>query len=117
MPSLTVVEDLDVLKERRAGLELRAEWLTSEQFALQGSKEALGPRVVVAITHRAHRAADADGLTALAEEQRGVLTAVIGVVDDALARSPVPDRHLQRAHDQFAPEMVSHGPASPPHDD
>ena len=111
MPPLSVVEHFDVLEERSAGLELRAEWLTGEQFALQARKEALDHRVVIAITYRAHGAADADGLATLPEAQRGVLTAVVGVMDDALTRSPVSDRQLQRAHDQFAPEVVSHGSA------
>jgi hypothetical protein len=47
-------------------------------------------------------------------EERGILAAVVGMVNDAVSRSPVPDRHLQRADHQFRPQMIRHGPAHDP---
>lgn len=85
-----------------------------EQLAFQRGEEALGHGLVVAVTDRAHRTADADRLTALAEEQRGVLAAVVGVMDHPLARTAVPDRHLERAHDQLGAQVISHRPTDHP---
>jgi len=96
MPALPVVEDLDVLEEGGAGLQVSAERLVGEEFALQGREEARGHRVVVAIADGPHRAADADRLAVLAEEQRGVLAAMVGVVNDARAGSPGPGRRSRR---------------------
>jgi hypothetical protein len=68
--------------------QVGAERLAGEECALQGREEAFGHRVVVAIADGPHRAADADRLAALAEQQRGVLAAMVGVVNDARAGSP-----------------------------
>ena len=114
MAALAVVEDLDVLKERGAGLQMRAEGLPGKEFALQGGEEALGHCVIVTVADRPHRAADAHRLAALAEEQRGVLRAVIGVVNDTLTRFAVPDRHLQRPDDQRGAQVRRHRPAHDP---
>jgi len=114
MAALPVIEDFDVLKEGRAGRVLGRERLTSEEFALQGGEETLGHGVVIAVADRPHGAADADRVAALPEEQRGVLAAMVGVVNDPLTRPPVPDGHLQRGHDQFGAQVISHGPAHDP---
>lgn len=65
-------------------------------------EEALGHRIVVAI---AHRAMNANHLTAFAEAQRRVVTVVVGVVDDALIWASVPDRHFQRSHDELGAQI------------
>src|SRR5258706_7685351 len=114
MAALPVIEDFDVLKEGRAGRVLGRERLTSEEFALQGGEETLGHGVVIAVADRPHGAADADRVAALPEEQRGVLAAMVGVVNDPRTRPPVPDGHLQRGHDQFGAQVISHGPAYDP---
>jgi hypothetical protein len=90
MPTLSVVEDLDLLKERAARLQVGAQGLAGEEFALQDGEEAFGYGVVVAIADRPHRAADAHGLAALPKEQRGILATMVGVMDHPIARSPVP---------------------------
>jgi hypothetical protein len=48
MPPLTVVEDLDVLEERGAGLVLGPKGLAGQELALQGGEEAFGHRIVIA---------------------------------------------------------------------
>src|SRR5262249_5659824 len=97
MPALPVIEDLEVLEERGAGFDPGAERLADEEFALHRREEALGHRIVVAVADAAPGAADADRLTALPEEQRGALAAMVGMVNHASSRPPVPDCHLQRA--------------------
>ena len=54
MPPLAIVEDLEVLEQRRAGHELGWERLAGEQFTLQGRKSALSHGVVVAVAYRPH---------------------------------------------------------------
>ena len=48
---------------------------------------------------------------ALAEEQRDVLRAVIGVMDHAGARSSSRDGHLERVDDELGAQVVAHRPA------
>src|SRR5262249_57789312 len=86
MPALPIVEHLDVVEERGAGLGMRAEGAPSQHLALQGCEEALGHRVVVAVADRAHRAADPRRLALVPEEQRGVLAAMVGVVNHTDSR-------------------------------
>src|SRR5262245_48766703 len=114
MSSLAGIEDFDVVKESRAGLRLCRERLASQQFALEGGKEALGHGVVIAVADRPHRAADADGPTALAEEQRRLLAAMIGVVNDVTPCSPLPDCHCERSHDYLGAQVIGHRPANDP---
>src|SRR5260370_10200438 len=95
MTALTVVEDFDVLEERRAGRDVGRERLARQQLALERGEEALGHGVVVPVPDRAHRAADPHRLTALPEQERGVLPAMVRGLDDASAWSPVPDPHPQ----------------------
>lgn len=111
MAPLPVVEDLDVLEECGAGLVMGSEGLAGEEFALEGGKEALGHRIVVTVADRTHRAANAYCLAVLSELEGGVLTAMVGVMDQAILWSPIPDRHLERPDDQFGPQVCCHGPA------
>ena len=53
-----------------------------EPLAFQRREEAFGHRVVVSIAHRASGGSPDQPLASLTERQRGVLTAVIRVVDD-----------------------------------
>ena len=110
MAALAVGEDLEVLEERGAGLEVGPKGLPGEELALQGGEEAFGHGIVVAIANGTHGAADADRLAAFAEEQRRVLSAMVGVVNHAALWSAVPDRHLQGANPQFRSEVIRHGP-------
>jgi hypothetical protein len=52
-------------------------------------------------------------LAAFADGQRRVLAAVIGMVDHAGGRPPVPHRHLQGCHDQLRAQVCGHGPPDP----
>src|SRR5262249_14019760 len=48
MPTLPVIEDREVVEERRARLQIGAEGAPGQQGALQGRKEALRQGIVVA---------------------------------------------------------------------
>ncbi len=111
MTALTVIEDGEVLEERRAGRDVGRERRPRQQRALQRGEEALGHGVVVAVADRAQRAADPHRLRALPEPERGELAARVRGGDDARAWSPVPDRHLQGCHDQFAAQVRRQRPA------
>ncbi len=62
------------------------------------------------VADRPHGAADAHRLTALPEPERGRLTTMVGMVAEALIRSPGPNGHRERAHDQLGPQVIRHGP-------
>jgi hypothetical protein len=65
--------------------------------------------VVVGIAHAAHRRPDARLAAAQTERDRGVLAAVVAVMDHGL-RAALCDRHVQRIEDQLGPQMRRHGP-------
>src|SRR5690242_6241783 len=66
--------------------------------------------LVVAIAHRPH-GTDQPGLAhASAVGQRGVLAAVVGVVDYARVHLAVPDRHVQGLDYQLHGRPGAHGP-------
>src|SRR5258708_19966979 len=54
MAPLPMRKDLDVLEACSPSLYMGLERLAGEEFALQGRKEALGHRSVIAIADRAH---------------------------------------------------------------
>src|SRR5262245_8627945 len=83
----------------------------AKQFALQGRKEALHHGVVLAITDRAHRGANARSPAALLKGDRWVLAAVVGMVKDAGHRTAMRQRHIERRKDEFGAQVAGHGPA------
>ena len=66
-----------------------------EQLAFERCEEALRHRVVVTIPHRAHRRRYAPLAAAFPEGERGVLAALIGVMDDR-GRASLSHCHVQR---------------------
>ena len=104
-----IIPALDELKDGQAGLGLCAEGFSIEQFTFQGGKEALTQSVVEAVADRAHRRAQVGIPAAMAEGQGGILTALIGVMDDAF-RAPLADGHGQGLEHQLGAQMVGQGP-------
>src|SRR6266853_6825612 len=84
MPTMWVVPTFQPIKDRHLRFRLALEAPAVEYFALERGEEALRHRVVVSITHRAHRGHDARFPTPLAEGVAGVLAAVVGVMDHRL---------------------------------
>ncbi len=81
VPTLARVED------RRRSFVVILELVTHQQLALQCREETLVHRVLVATAHRSHGWSDAGFLTALAERDRCVLAALVGMVRMRLAKN------------------------------
>lgn len=107
---MRVIPALDELEHRQPRLDLGLEAAAREQFALQGREEAFAHRVVEAIADRAHRRAHPGFAAACAELDRGVLGALIGVMDD-FGRTALPQRKIERLEHQLGAQMGFHGPA------
>jgi hypothetical protein len=97
----SVVEGLDVGEDLTTELPPGRPGTAVDELLLQGGEEALGDGVIEAVASGAHRAGDARLPGGLAEGQRYVLRALVGVVDQARLRAPAGDRHLQGVDDQL----------------
>src|SRR6266446_5361461 len=91
-----VVPAFDEAEAGHLRLGLRRKAATLQQLAFEGREEALAHRVVVGVADRSHRRPHAGFLAAFAECQRGILAALVAVMDDA-ARPALTDRHFQRS--------------------
>src|SRR5438477_2799042 len=94
MAPMRVVPALDELEYRHPRLDLGLEAAAREQLAFQGREEAFAHRIVEAIADRAHRGAHPGFAAACAELDRGVLSALIGVMDDR-AGAALPQRKIE----------------------
>lgn len=94
MTPTAIVEGLNVVEdggtERCSGRPA----LAIQELGLEGGPEALGSRIVIDISHAAHGAKDPSLVEPLAEGNRGVLCAVIGVVNETGTRLAVEDGHV-----------------------
>src|SRR3954453_5832454 len=81
VPPGGIVEAFDEAEAGHARLDLRGKAVPLEQFAFEGGKEALAQGVIVSLPERAHRGPDAGLLAALAESQRGILAALVRMMD------------------------------------
>src|SRR5258706_5486072 len=79
-------------------------------MALSHGSGFAGPRAGSGVADRAHRGPHAGVLATPAERERGVLAALITVVDD-IARPTLADRHVEGVQHQFGAQMVGHRPA------
>src|SRR2546425_11141737 len=113
MPTPRIVPAFDEVEEGEARSDLRAEGFTIEQLAIERREEALAHGVVVGIAHTAHRRPDAGRATATAERERGVLAALIRVMNH-LGWSALRDGHVERGQDELGAEMGFHRPADDP---
>src|ERR1019366_3106596 len=105
-----VVPALDELEHRHPRLDLGLEAVAREQLAFQGREEALAHRVVEAIADRSHRRTYPGFAAARAELDRGVLGALVGVMDD-VAGTALPQRKIERLEHQLSAQMGLHRPA------
>ncbi len=103
---MRAVPALDVPEDRQAGLRLGLEGVPVEQLALEAGEERLAEGVVVGVAHRAHRRQDGCLPAPLAEGYRGVLGAVVGVVDDP-GRLALRDSGVQGREDEVGLEVVA----------
>ena len=110
MASVGVVEALDVLEQGKSGFGLRGKRPSIDQFAFQAGEEALAQGVVVAVADRPHGGSDARLAAPFTEGHRGVLRSLVAVMDHPFG-SALGQGHVQGVCDQFASQMVGHGPA------
>lgn len=113
VPSVRVVPAFDELEDRHPGLVSRLEPGPLQQLAFERPEERLAHGIVVAVPDGPHRGPDPRLLAAMAEADRGVLTALVRVVDHVLRLSLV-QRHRERRDDQLRPKMRLHAPAHDP---
>src|SRR2546422_9403998 len=104
MAAARVVPALDEVEDAEAGRGRRWEALPIEQLALEGCEEALAEGVVVGVTHAAHRGPDPGLATPEPEGDRGVLAALVGVMDD-VGGTGVRPRPGQRPPGELGPRM------------
>jgi len=106
---MSVVETLDEFEDGHPSLGLSAELIAIEQFALEGGEEAFGHGVVEAVADRSHRRAHAGLPAALAERNRSVLAALIGMVHDIERTAPT-ERHIEGIEHRHCAQVRGHGP-------
>src|ERR1700693_2236489 len=101
---MRVIPSLDKLEDRHASFDLGFEAAAVEQLALEGGKETLAHGVVETVPHPAHRRPHPCLVTASAERVRGVLAAMVGVMNP-LRRPALSERHVKRCQYQFGAQM------------
>src|SRR3990170_1656691 len=111
MAAPRVVPALDEVEDRKAGLGRRAEAVTVEQLALERREEALAERVVVGVAHTPHGRPDAGLATPAPEGERGVLAALV-LVMNYIGRPALRHGHVQRRQDELGAERGVHRPAN-----
>src|SRR5271163_1870184 len=109
MTAMWIVPTLDELKDRHARVDLGFEVTAVEEFAFEGSEEALAHSIVEAVAHRTHRRAHARLITTFAKGQRSILAAMIGMMNHG-GGTALADGHVERLEYQFRTEMGGHGP-------
>src|SRR5262245_61000789 len=99
MAALAVVPDDDVLEDRPLRCRSGRPGLAMEQFDFERREKALRHRVIEAIADSAGRRQDARRLQPLPEGQGGVLTAAIGVMNEARGRAPTLEGQVEGGED------------------
>lgn len=109
VPAARVVEAFDELDDRLAGLVVSLERRAADQLALECGEEALTHGVVVAVADGSHRRPDSRFPASPAELDRGVLAALIGMMDHCRGRS-LHDGHVERRRDERCPQVCCDSP-------
>ena len=104
---MRIVEAFDVLEHCGFRFGLGLEVMSIQQLTFQAREEALGHRIVEAIANRSHRGTNAELLAAFAEGDRGVLTAMIGVMDHLL-RTALGKSVFDRLQHQLRLQVIFH---------
>lgn len=94
-------------KHRPASLYMRMEATTIQQLALQRGEKVLAESIVVTVADRSHGRSYPRFPAAFPEGDRGVLAALVGVMDHT-GWAPLPDRHLEGIQDQLGAQMRGH---------
>ena len=108
MPAVRVVPALDEVEDGHAGLSLGRE-TAIQQLALEGGEKALTEGVVIGVAHAPHGRADTGLAAAKPKGDRGVLAALVGVMDHG-GWPPLRHGHVQRVEDELGSEVCRHRP-------
>ena len=111
VPPPRIVEALDEDGDARLGLRL--EFASIEQLTFERGEETLRHRIIVGVSDRPHRGANSSLPTSFAERDRGILRALIRMVDHA-ARPPLPERHVESVEYHLRMQGRRHRPADNP---
>ena len=115
MPASSIVEDLEVLKDRVREFDASVPSLSVKKLHLEPAPERLDHGVVIAIADSAHRGQEAGVDRALREGPRGELRALVAV-DHGLAVTHVSllDGHSERVRHERGGRMTVNGPSDDP---
>jgi hypothetical protein len=108
---LTIVEDLDVVEDGRAGLSPRGPLKNVSDLVLQRAEEALDTGVVPAVALPAHAADHVLAGEQLPVVAARVLAAPIGVMHQPSCELALAQRHLKRAGREIGVDAGAHRPA------
>src|SRR5882672_2266201 len=110
MSSLEVVELVDIVGEDDVGLGMTLHVFDLLDFALERSEEALGNRVVPAVTLAAHAALDPVSFEGVSVIAACVGAAAVGVVDQALAGAAISQCRAKSSQGEVALDVGARGP-------
>ena len=108
---MAVVEDLNVLDNRRTSLRLWGEVGVVKEFLFQGSKETFHGGIIPAVGAAAHAAGDPVFFQELLVVIASVLAASVGVRQQPLAWQTSLHRQLQRIDHEASFHVFGQGPA------
>src|SRR5215469_18235389 len=113
MTAARVIPAFDEIEYRHARLDLSLEAAALEQLAFERGEKAFAHRIVETVAHRAHRGSHPGLLAALAEGERGILAALIRMMNHSIS-APLLERQVQRLQHQLGAQMALHRPAHDP---
>src|SRR5437016_1496144 len=114
MPSLPVVEDLQVLEDGAVGVRVRRPVRLVCEFDLERREEALRDRVVPAVAAPAHAHDDAVGVEHGAVVAARVLAPAVGMMHEPGAGLAMGQGHRQRLDGELPRDPVAQRPADDP---
>src|SRR5580698_11299911 len=110
MAAMWVIPPFDKFEDCHACFDLGFETASIKQLAFEGGKETLAHGVVETIADRTHRRPHSGLAATFAEGERGVLAALVGVMNH-LGRTALPQCHVERLEHQLGAQIGLHRPA------
>ena len=111
MKALAVVEDLDVVVDRRASLGEIHPSSVMHELLLERAEEALDDRVVVAVAASAHADTDPERLESTAIARARVLATPVGVMQETCRGLALPERAAECCLDKLGAHVIGESPA------
>ncbi len=96
MTAMRIVPALDEIEDRQPRLDLGLEAAALEQLAFQGGEKTFAHRVIETVAYRPHRWPHSRLTTTYPERDRGVLGALVGVMNHR-RRFALAERHVDRS--------------------